>query len=39
MSDLRGKTAVVTGSTTGIGLAIAQSFAKAGVNIVINGFG
>jgi len=39
MSNLRGKTAVVTGSTTGIGLAIAQSFAKAGVNIVINGFG
>ena len=39
MSDLKGRTAVVTGSTTGIGLAIAQSFAKAGVNIVINGFG
>jgi NAD(P)-dependent dehydrogenase (short-subunit alcohol dehydrogenase family) len=39
MSNLRGRTAVVTGSTTGIGLAIAQSFAKAGVNIVINGFG
>src|SRR3954468_20981742 len=39
MPDLKGKTAVVTGSTTGIGLAFARVFAKAGSNIVINGFG
>ena len=36
---LKAKTAVVTGSTSGIGLAIAQAFAKEGANIVINGFG
>jgi len=35
--DLSGKTAVVTGSTTGIGLAIAKSLAKAGASVVING--
>ena len=34
-----GKTAVVTGSTSGIGLAIARAYAQAGANIVINGFG
>ena len=39
MPDLSGKTTVVTGSTTGIGLAFARAFAKAGSNIVINGFG
>ncbi|APG85338.1 3-hydroxybutyrate dehydrogenase [Sinorhizobium americanum] len=33
------KTAVITGSTSGIGLAIAKSFAKTGANIVLNGFG
>ncbi|HUH49985.1 MAG TPA: 3-hydroxybutyrate dehydrogenase [Mycoplana sp.] len=33
------KTAVVTGSTSGIGLAIATAFAKSGANIVINGLG
>ncbi|KAJ8137577.1 hypothetical protein OY671_009210, partial [Metschnikowia pulcherrima] len=33
------KTAVVTGSTSGIGLAYARAFAGAGANIVINGFG
>src|ERR1043166_9369480 len=38
MGSLTGKTAVVTGSTSGIGLAIARAFAGAGVNIVINGF-
>ncbi|MDY0883304.1 3-hydroxybutyrate dehydrogenase [Dongia soli] len=36
---LKGKTAVVTGSTSGIGLAIAQAMAKEGANVLINGFG
>jgi 3-hydroxybutyrate dehydrogenase len=36
---LQGKSAIVTGSTSGIGLAIAQDFAKAGANVMINGFG
>src|SRR5215468_181512 len=39
MASLKGKTAVVTGSTSGIGLAIARAFAGAGANVVINGFG
>ena len=39
MGTLKGKTAVVTGSTSGIGLAIARAFASAGANIVINGMG
>ncbi|MDX1127381.1 3-hydroxybutyrate dehydrogenase [Sinorhizobium medicae] len=33
------KTAVITGSTSGIGLAIARALAKTGANIVLNGFG
>lgn len=37
--DLKGKTALVTGSTSGIGLGIALTLAKAGVNVVLNGFG
>lgn len=37
--SLQGKTAVVTGSTSGIGLGIARVLAKAGANIVLNGFG
>ncbi|CAA2102294.1 D-beta-hydroxybutyrate dehydrogenase [Methylobacterium bullatum] len=36
---LTSKTAVVTGSTSGIGLAYARAFAKEGANVVINGFG
>src|SRR4051794_1961619 len=36
---LKGKSAVVTGSTSGIGLAIARAFAKEGCNLTINGFG
>jgi 3-hydroxybutyrate dehydrogenase len=36
---LTGKTALVTGSTSGIGLGIAKQFAKQGANIVLNGFG
>jgi 3-hydroxybutyrate dehydrogenase len=39
MGFLNGKTAVVTGSTSGIGLACAQAFASAGANVVINGMG
>ncbi|MGE8145204.1 3-hydroxybutyrate dehydrogenase [Pseudomonas frederiksbergensis] len=39
MTNLTGKTALVTGSTSGIGLGIALSLAKAGANVVLNGFG
>ncbi len=39
MVTLTGKTAVVTGSTSGIGLAYARTLAGAGANIVINGMG
>lgn len=37
--SLKGKTALVTGSTSGIGLGIALSLARQGANIVLNGFG
>jgi 3-hydroxybutyrate dehydrogenase len=39
MGILKDKTAVVTGSTSGIGLACARAFAGAGANIVLNGIG
>jgi 3-hydroxybutyrate dehydrogenase len=37
--SLHGKTALVTGSTSGIGLGIALVLAKAGANLLLNGFG
>ena len=36
---LKGKSAIVTGSTSGIGLAIAKAFAAEGASVTINGFG
>ena len=36
---LKGKTALVTGSTSGIGLGVALSLARQGANVVLNGFG
>ncbi|MGZ5939740.1 MAG: SDR family NAD(P)-dependent oxidoreductase, partial [Rhizomicrobium sp.] len=37
--SLKNRSAVVTGSTSGIGLAIARALAKEGANVMINGFG
>ena len=37
--ELAGKTAIVTGSTSGIGLGIARAFAEAGMHVMLNGFG
>jgi 3-hydroxybutyrate dehydrogenase len=37
--ELRGKSAIVTGSTSGIGLGIAHAFAAAGMDVMFNGFG
>jgi 3-hydroxybutyrate dehydrogenase len=36
---LKGRTALVTGSTSGIGLGIAEALAREGANVVLNGFG
>ena len=36
---LTGKTALITGSTSGIGLGIARTLAQHGANVVLNGFG
>ncbi len=36
---LKGKTAIVTGSTSGIGLGIARALGGAGANLMLNGFG
>ena len=39
MNALKGKSAVITGSTSGIGRAIAQLYAAEGANVMLNGFG
>ena len=36
--NLKGKTALVTGSLSGIGLGIAKALSGAGANIILNGF-
>ncbi|SKA21205.1 3-hydroxybutyrate dehydrogenase [Enhydrobacter aerosaccus] len=37
--SLKGKSAIVTGSTSGIGRAVAEAFAAEGCNVMLNGFG
>ena len=37
--SLKGKNALITGSTSGIGLAYAKALAGAGAGVMINGFG
>ena len=39
MSLLSGKSAIVTGSTSGIGLGIAEQLAQAGCRVLLSGFG
>ncbi len=39
MRTLEGKNAIVTGSTSGIGLGVAEALAGAGANVMLNGFG
>jgi 3-hydroxybutyrate dehydrogenase len=39
VNELAGRTAIVTGSTSGIGLGIAQAFAATGMHVMLNGFG
>ena len=39
MTNLKGKAALVTGSTSGIGLGIARQLAGQGANLMLNGFG
>lgn len=39
MRTLEGKSAIVTGSTSGIGLGVAEALAGAGANVMLNGFG
>jgi gluconate 5-dehydrogenase len=34
--DLRGRTALITGSTRGIGLALAQGLAESGASVILN---
>ncbi len=38
-NELAGKTAVITGSTSGIGLGIARALAEAGMHVMLNGLG
>ncbi len=38
-AELAGKAAIVTGSTSGVGLGIASAFAEAGMHVMLNGFG
>ena len=38
-AEFDGKCAIITGSTSGIGLGIAQAFAEAGMHVMLNGFG
>jgi len=39
MRNLKNKIAIITGSTSGIGLGVARSLAEAGADVVLNGFG
>jgi 3-hydroxybutyrate dehydrogenase len=38
-AELAGRSAIITGSTSGIGLGIARAFAQAGMQVMLNGFG